>query len=117
MHVTKILAVFNSAIFLLNRQIKCTTNITMFTYESTHVFILNLVLKEPGYKTYLCRVNTSDLYAGYQSFRTQFFEKFRGIELNKCSTKFSIILFHATLRWICYDNDINKYKPSYDTIL
>ena len=27
--------------------------------------MLNLVLKEPGSKRYLCRVNTSDLYAGY----------------------------------------------------
>ena len=98
MHVPKFLAVFNSAIFLLNRQIKCTTNITMFTYESTHIFILNLVLKESGYKRYLCRVNMSDLYVGCQSFRTQFFEKFREIELNKCSAKFSIMLFHATLR-------------------
>ena len=111
MHVPKILAVFNPAIFLLNRHIKCTTNITMFTYESTHIFMLNLVLKERSYKRYLCRVNTSDLYAGYQSFKTQFFEKFREIELNKYSAKFSIILlFHATLRLMCYDNDIDKYK-------
>ena len=73
-------------------------------------FFLNLVLKEPGYIRYLCRVNTSALYTGYQSFRTQFFEKFREIELNKCSAKFSIILFHATLKWMCYDNDIDKYK-------
>ena len=36
--------------------------------------------------------------------------KFREIELNKCSAKFSIILFHATLKWMCYDNDIDKYK-------
>ena len=83
----------------------------MFTYDSTHFFfILNLVLKEPGYIRYLCRVNTSDLYTGYQSFRTQFFEKFREIELNKCSAKFNIILFHATLKWMCYDKDIDKYK-------
>ena len=81
----------------------------MFTYESTHFFfILNLVLKESGYISYLCRVNTSDLYTGYQSFRTQLFEKFREIELNKCSVKFSIILFDATLRWMCFDNDIDK---------
>ena len=46
-------------------QIKCTANISMFSYLLTNIFMLNLVLKEPGYKRYLCRVNMSDLYAGY----------------------------------------------------
>ena len=49
----------------IHTQIKCTANISMFLYLLTNIFMLNLVLKEPGYKRYLYRVNTSDLYAGY----------------------------------------------------
>ena len=45
-----------------------------------HIFKLNLVLKEPGSKRYLGRVNTSDLYACYQCLRARFFEKFRDID-------------------------------------
>ena len=37
----------------------------MFSYLLINIFMLNLVLKEPGSKRYLCRVNASDLYAGY----------------------------------------------------
>ena len=31
---------------------------------------------------------------------------------DKCSAKFNIALctIHATLRWMCYDKDIDKYK-------
>ena len=49
----------------IRTQIKCTANISMFTYLLINIFMLNLVLKEPRSKRYLCRVNLSDLYAGY----------------------------------------------------
>ena len=49
----------------IHTQTKCTANISLFSYLLTNIFMLNLVLKEPGSKRYLCRVNMSDLYAGY----------------------------------------------------